>query len=77
MDSEYNISNVEDLERRMFIIATSSFGLIASFVTSAVVLFDNWKILRKTRSFQRYTVPYIYIYPPFIHILTLTYCYNI
>ncbi|EFR03487.1 hypothetical protein MGYG_06485 [Nannizzia gypsea CBS 118893] len=57
MDSEYNISNVEDLERRMFIIATSSFGLISSVVTFAVILFDNWKILRKSRSFQRGAIP--------------------
>ncbi|EZF31755.1 hypothetical protein H109_01297 [Trichophyton interdigitale MR816] len=69
MDNEYNISNVEDLERRMFIIATSSFGLIASFVTSAVILFDNWKILRKSRSFQRnpfkilFHIPNPYVVP--------------
>ncbi|EEQ32609.1 conserved hypothetical protein [Microsporum canis CBS 113480] len=44
MDNEYGISNIEDLERRMFIIATSSFSLIASFVSFALILFDNWKI---------------------------------
>lgn len=72
MDSEYNISNVEDLERRMFIVATSSFGLIASFVISAVILFDNWKILRKTRSFQRYTALYIFTHLPYISQRLLT-----
>ncbi|KAM5464931.1 hypothetical protein MferCBS49748_005190 [Microsporum ferrugineum] len=53
MDNEYGISNIEDLERRMFIIATSSFSLIASFVSFALILFDNWKIVRGSRSFRR------------------------
>ncbi|KAK2865137.1 hypothetical protein FQN49_003871, partial [Arthroderma sp. PD_2] len=53
VQSDYNISNIEDVERRMFIIATSSFSLIASFVGFAVVLYDNWKIKRKSRPSER------------------------